>query len=127
MKQQVRALLLANSAVTALVGNRIDWKKNAQGAAYPRITLHGVGRTIGSHMQGPDAIQVSRVQINCVALTYAQGNAVGEAVLAALNHYRDSNFRLIEFAGDGDLEEDGTNEAERPLGVRLDFLIRWRP
>lgn len=127
MKQQLRAMLLADSAISTLVGSRLDWKKNAQGSVYPRVTLHGVGRAIGSHMQGPDAIQVSRVQINCMALTYGEAEAVGEAILAKLNHYRDSNFRLIEFASDGDLEEDGTNVAERPLGVRLDFLIRWRP
>lgn len=126
MKQELRALLLASSGLTALVGNRIDWGKNAQGSEYPRVTLHGVSRNIGSHMQGPDSIEFARVQINCMALTEGQADAVASEITRLLNHYRGGNFELITFEGDGDLQEGGTNVAERPVGVRLDFLTRWR-
>ncbi len=127
MKQELVAILHASSAITALVpAARINWKKNPQGSGYPYITIHGVGRNIGSTLKGPDSIEFTRVQINCMALTYREAEVVGEAVLALLNHYRDDSFRLITFEGDGDLQDGGSNEAVRLFGVRLDFLIRWR-
>lgn len=126
MEEELIALLLASSGITALCGNRIDFGGNPQGAQNPRIVLWTISNNIGSHMQGPDAIEFGRVQIDAYADTYSQSKQLSRAVIAVLSHYRGGGFQLVTFEGARDSREGGTNEADRSYRVSLDFLTRWR-
>lgn len=126
MEEELRAILLATAGVTTLCGNRIDFGANAQGAAYPRIVMFTIGNDVGSTMQGPDSIEFGRVQIDIYAETYAQAKQLSRAVKTTLNHYRGGGFQLVTFESARDSREGGTNEAERPYRVSLDFITRWR-
>lgn len=83
MEAALRARLIANAGVSALVGNRIDWGARPQGSILPAIVLTLVSDERTQHMAGFDSYRATRVQIDCYATTYATAVAMREAVLAA--------------------------------------------
>jgi hypothetical protein len=127
MEQAFRAILLASSGVTALApAARINWGSIPQGAGYPAVVLNVIDDASGLTLAASDGLSQGRVQVDCYGLTYTAAKSLALAVRAALHAYRGGNFRLIEHAGTRDTREGGTNEAERPFRVSLDFLTHWR-
>lgn len=126
MEQEFRALLIATSTVTAVCGNRIDWGDSAQGAPMPRVVLNVIGNAEGLTQQGPDGLFSGRVQVDCYAISYAQAKTLARAVRSRLHGYAGGGFQLVTGASERDSRESGTNEAERPFRVSLDFLTEWR-
>lgn len=80
----VRARLLANSTVSAIVGTRVDWMARPQNAALPAISLQTVSDSRPDHLKGFDGARETRVQCDCWAATYAAALALARAVIAAL-------------------------------------------
>lgn len=83
------ALLLANSAVSAIVGNRIqpipapeDLKQ------YPVITYQVASDLSGYTLTGTDGVTTTRVIFNCFALRFLDAHDLALAVKAALTAYR---------------------------------------
>lgn len=125
MEEQFRAILLASSGVTALVGTRINWGAIPQGSSMPAIVLNTISQNNGHTMQGPDGLQEARVQVDIYGTTYGATKALSRAVLAALDGYSGGNFQGIFHAGTRDGREGGTNEADRPFRVSTDFMTQW--
>lgn len=125
MEEELMAILLADSGVNALLGGRAYWKKAPQGVSRPYVVLHKIGGNRTHNMQGPDSLTVSRVQIDGYADTYANAKAVERAMDAACDGYSGGNMQGIFHAGSRDGLEGGTNEAERPFLVSVDFIINW--
>lgn len=126
MKVALRAILLATSGVTALVATRINWGTHPQGAALPAIVLNVIDDADGYTLAGPDGLSQGRVQVDCYATSPGAADRLAEAVIAALSGYSDSNFRGVFRAGKRDGREGGSNEADRPFRVSLDFITNWR-
>lgn len=127
MEEQIRALLLGTTAVTSLVGNRVDWNSRQQGSDLPCVVLWVIDDSQGHDMAGPDGLSHGRVQADCYGATYAQAKQTSRAVLAVLDGYKGGDFAGVFHAGTRDGREGGTNEADRPFRVQLDFLTHWRP
>jgi hypothetical protein len=127
MEETLRAILLATAGVTALSGNRIDFGANAQGAVYPRIVMFTISDNEAHNLQGPDGHSVGRVQVDCHALTYGQSKQLSRAVRAVLDGYSGGGFQGVFLAGSRDTREGGSNEAERPFRVSLDFITHFNP
>lgn len=126
MEEQLRGILLAASSVTDIVGNRISWGSIPQGKGYPSIAMHVIDEVSQSTMAGPDGLLQGRVQIDCYALTYAQAKILSRAVILVLDGYQGGIFSGIFLASARDSREGGTNEAERPFRVSLDFATNRR-
>ena len=127
MEEEFRAILTGAAAVTALVpAARINWGEHPQGAGLPGIVLTTISGIDGAHMNGPNDLLEARVQVDCYALTYGQAKLVARAALAALHFHRGAGFQGVFHAGTRDSREGGTNEAERPYRVSLDFTLAWR-
>ena len=128
MEEQLRAILLASSGVTSLApANRINWGVHPQGAGLPALVLNVVSDAEGLHLKGRDGLFEGRVQVDCYAATYGAAKLLSRAVRGVLHSYRGNGFRLIEEDGGADHgREGGTNEAERPFRVRIDFTFAWR-
>lgn len=127
MEQELRAILLASSGVTALApAARINWGAHPQGAALPALVLNVISDAEGYHLKGRDGLSQGRVQVDAYAETYAQAKQLSRAVRAALSGYRGGGFRLVEHVATRDSREGGSNEADRPYRVSLDFLTHWR-
>jgi len=126
MEEEFRALLLATSAVTALVGTRINWGVHPQGASLPAIVLNTVSGFDGLHMNGTGPHE-GRVQVDCYATTFGAAKAASRAVIEVLHAYRGGGFLFIQHSSTRDSREGGSNEADRPYRTGLDFNTTWRP
>ena len=128
MEEQLRAILLASSGVTALAtARRINWNRHPQSAGLPGVVLNVISDAQGLHLKGRDGLFQGRVQADCYASTPEGAKALSRAVRGALHAYRGNGFRLIEEDGAADHgQEGGTNEAERPFRIRVDFTFAWR-
>ena len=126
MEKEFRAILAADPAVTALVGTRIEWGTKAQGSGFPALVLNVISDAEGYHMQGPNNLYEGRVQVDAYGLTYGAAKEVSKAVVAVLHCYRGGGFRLITHVSTRDGQEGGTNEAERPFRVGMDYTTAWK-
>jgi len=126
MEEELRALLKADAATAALVGSRIDWGVRPQGKPLPAVVMNVISDAEDYHMNGPNGLFQGRVQVDCYGLTYVAAKAVSRAVRTALHTYRGGKFQLILHVSTRDSREGGTNEAERPFRVGMDFTTAWR-
>lgn len=126
MEEEFRAALLASAAVTAYVGNRIDWGARVQGKALPAVVLYVIDDSEASTYTHPSGLSQGRVQVDCYAETYKDAKLLSRAVREVLDGYVGGGFLGIFHAGTRDGREGGSNEATRPFRVSLDFLTNWR-
>lgn len=82
--KQVRDLLVADSAVVALVSQRISPLVRSQNEPLPSITLSLVSVVPMNHVAGAPTLDQARVQIDSWGTSYAEVRSVADAVRAAL-------------------------------------------
>jgi hypothetical protein len=127
METEFRALLTGSATITALVPvSRINFGTHPQGAGYPAIVLNVVSGAEGLTMNGTNNLTEGRVQVDCYGATYASPKQISDAIKALLHGYRAAGFRLIQHITTRDSREGGSNEADRPYRVSLDFSFAWR-
>lgn len=126
MEEALLALLEDYPDVSALVGDRIAWGvAGGQGLANPCVVLHLIDALPGYHMQGPDGLTQSRVQIDCRGETWTQAKAVGRAVQMALSGVAVDNAG-ISFKGifkEGGRQDFIKTDAERFHLDSADYMI----
>lgn len=83
MQQALKAKLIADAAISALAGTRIDWDARPQGSSLPAITLAMVDDR-DQHMGGPHVTRNTIIQADCWALKAADAHNLSEAVIAEL-------------------------------------------
>jgi len=125
MEEELRALLLATSAITSLTGNRIDWGATAQGETGTRLVLWVIDGAEGVTMSGPDRLFQGRVQADCYADSVSGTMALSRALLDCLSGYRGGSFQGVFHESTRLTREGGSNEANRPFRASLDFLVNW--
>lgn len=126
MEEDLRALLLADAAVAASVGSRVFWVSRQQGSALPALVLNVISGAEGRTMQGPDSVWTGRVQVDCYGASVTDAKVLARAAVAALNGYRQDRFRGVFHEATRDGREGGSNEADRPFRVSVDFMVNWR-
>ena len=127
MEIEFRAILLASSGVTSLApSSRINFGATPQGQPLPAIVLNTISDNGGHTLTGTDGLSVGRVQVDCYGDTYGAAKGLSQAAIAALDAYRGGNFSGIFHAASRDGREGGSNEADRPYRVSLDFITNWR-
>lgn len=87
----LRARLVNNGPVAALVAQRIYWVDRPQGQPLPAITLQTISEQREQHFAGFDGMDVSRVQIDVWGTSYGEVQAIKEAALAAVIGSNTSN------------------------------------
>ncbi|WP_322889309.1 MULTISPECIES: tail completion protein gp17 [unclassified Yoonia] len=127
MEESILAILAASAAVTDMAGDRINFGANVQGARYPRIVMFTIDDAEGHNLDGPDGHSVGRVQVDCYALSYGEAKLLSRAVRAVLDGYAGDGFQGVFHALSRDTREGGSNEAERPYRVSLDFITHYNP
>jgi hypothetical protein len=127
MEEDFIALLRSSASVLALVpAASISMGDAAQGTVRPSIVCRVISDAVDYTHSGPDRLQSGRVQVDCVALSYAAAKAISRAVILTLGGYRGGAFSGIFHESTRDSREGGSNEAERPYLVSLDFMTHWR-
>lgn len=84
----LRNILLADSAVMNLVGNRIYPLVLPENAALPAIAYAVVNESRAHAMLEPVPLREVTLAVQCYAKTYSQARALADAVTAALDGYR---------------------------------------
>lgn len=85
MEELLRARLLANSALVALVAQRVVWLERPQGATLPSITLQIVSAPRDYTLSGPQGFLRYLVQIDVWASSYKSMKQAARATVAALH------------------------------------------
>lgn len=127
MKEALRALLLSDPGVTALIDTRVSWGMLSRKSALPALVLT---RISGGHdyvMQGTSPPFEARVQADCWGRTYADATALSRAVKAALSGYSGSEgntvFQGVFLDAEHELPDDATEAVDVLYRVCLDFRI----
>lgn len=123
MEIELRALAVTATGLSPL---RVNWGEAGSVDRAPYVVLHLIGMTDGRHMQGPNRLFRSRVQIDCYAPDFAGAAALRAAVISALDGYRDGILRGVFFDGARQTRESGANAGEAVYRASLDFLVNWR-
>jgi hypothetical protein len=121
IEETLVARLLAETTLTALVGQRIEPVLNSQDTALPALSYQLISRA-GEHSQDGPAINRPRIQLTALATTYSQVVAVLAACKTAVDGVSwgggVSSFCENEF--------DGYQADSRETGVfvrRMDVLV----
>jgi len=97
MEADLRALLVATAAVTALVpAGSILWDARA---GLPSIRLALINSADGLTYAAPDGLIEGLVQVDCFASTPDAAHDIAQAVRTALHGLRADNFRLVKVEG----------------------------
>lgn len=124
MHEEIIAVLQNAPGVTQYVGERINWGAHPQGAPLPGLVLTLVGGTSTYHLDGPDSIARERFQVDCWATDYPTATLLGREVISRLSGYRSGTVLGVFHASTRDGRE-GSNQADRPFRVSLDFDVRF--
>lgn len=125
VEEAITARLIADAAVSALVGDRVYWVERIQGEDYPGITLQIFDEDRAQHLKGFHSLQQLSVQLDGWALTYASGKAIKEAAIACLvPAATSSGFKFNRgFVRARDLTD---RSGERPIfRPSLDFTLSY--
>ena len=124
MEAALIAKLLATAGVTAMVSTRINWSRRPQGAALPAIVLHRVSGTPDVHHAGASGLVVSRVQVDCWAVSYGSAKAVARAVEAAITAqtFTQGAVRFDVILIDSE-RDDSTDETTPLFRTSLDLIV----
>jgi len=125
MEDDLRALLLADAGVTALVSPAsINFRRHPQGRALPAIILRVINDSPEYVLSSTTDFSSARVQIDCWATGYKQAKDVSRAVLACLSGYQDDTFHRVWLLGARDTQDP--EALGDPAGVSMDFEIDYR-
>lgn len=89
IRPALRAYLLADSGIAALVGDRIYHIKMPQGVTQPSIVFNRISGQGDHHMQGASGLNRPRIQIDC----WAKSSADAAVALANLVKERIDGFK----------------------------------
>jgi len=123
MEEELFTLVSANAGISA---QRVGWFTAPQGIGYPKVVLNIITSAEGLTLKGSDQLQQGVVQIDVYAMDRAGAKTVSRAIRTALHGYRGGRFRMIQHDRTRDTREGGSNEAERPFRVSMDFSTFWR-
>lgn len=103
----------------------IGWMTAPQGVARPHVVLNTITDAEGLVMNGPNSLFEGLVQIDVYSLDRAEVKTLARAIRDLLHGYRGGGFHLIRHDRTRDAREGGSNEAERPFRVSMDFSFGW--
>ena len=126
MEEALRALLLANTALAALVGRRIDWLERPQGKALPAITLQVISAPRRYTFKGRAPTVTRLVQIDIWGSTYATMKAASRAAVTALDEFTTAGFHGVFIEGERETSErrDGPDAAKSTSIFRTSLDVR---
>lgn len=126
MKTDLRAALLADAAVAGLVGENVVWGQIPQAEQLPYVQLEQISAGLQQTYQGRSRTTLALVQADCWAATYAGAEALGAAVIAALDALRGAPFQHVEVVDirDGEAEDDAPGAARTTTHYRTSLDLR---
>ena len=88
MISEFRTRLLLNESVAALIGSRLFSAGEGQGQDLPRVNYHFISGVGSYSHSGPSGVLASRLQLDCIAETSVEAEAVAKAIKYAVDGYK---------------------------------------
>lgn len=125
MEDTLAALLLAHTALTALVGTRITPLVRQQAAGLPAVVFTRISGERSYHMGGASNLTQSRMQIDCYGTSWPQAKSVARAVIGRLNGFNGTATSSVIRSAMLDSERQfyEGEDPETVFRVSLDFNI----
>jgi len=123
MEEALIAVLLADTALAALVGNSVFPVARPQGSTLPAIVLHRIGSAPLNADDGEVGLENARMQIDCWARTYTEAKHTAHAVMLRLSGFEGGAHGTVLQSIERDLREGGGNAAAYLFRASLDFII----
>lgn len=126
LEQGLRAHLLADESVAAIVGPRVYALQLPQRPTYPAITFRRVGVQRFPTLDGGPELAGVRVQVDCMATGYEAAKNLAAAVRGALHGHRGDLGGVVVQSVELDGGETDLDEVEGDRAMRwvsLDFSI----
>lgn len=137
----IRAYLVSVQSLYALVGDRIRPLRTNQlpvsgessaltgvGDSLPRITYQRISNPRPAALTGATSLSNPRIQMDCVAATYAEAKAISDELRNCLHGYRGQMGQtfidscLLDDERDFEEPVPGLDDAST-FGVSIDFLL----
>lgn len=84
MEESLVDLFLKADAVKAAADTRVHWASRPQGEGLPAICLFRTGGRRDANFAGMNGLVESRLQIECLAATYAEAKKLARATVALM-------------------------------------------
>lgn len=124
MEKLIRALLKGAPAVSGITSH-VNFGEHPQGKPYPYVVLWTIGDVDGVTLEGVSGFNQGRIQADCYGRTYGTAKRLSRAVKTVLSGYSGGALQGVFHAGSRESREGGTNEADRPFRVSLDFTLTY--
>lgn len=130
MQEALTAYLLADTALAALVVDRIHWGRlPATVSGRPYINLSVVSEPGQYHFGGRSNYNETRLQADIWAESAADALAVKRALRAQIEAKRftagNTRFQGVFVDGERDLDGDTAGAVAPLFGKSIDFMIHW--
>lgn len=130
MEELLLAALLGNTALTALVGDRVSWLDRPQGAALPAVTLQIAAGPRSYTMSGPVGLIPYVIQVDVWAGTYKSMKQVSRALIGALHTLKTAPLQaFIDSEDETSERQDGPDASSSTtfFRTRLDTRVWFTP
>lgn len=87
IEASIKTLLRTDTAIQALVGDRVSYIRSRQSGEYPCITFQRRGTQRDRHLLGPSGLARCRFQIDCWASSQTVARQLAEAVRLRIDNY----------------------------------------
>jgi hypothetical protein len=130
INQALTSLVLANTAITNVIGQRFTPAIALDGKILPAATYQRISANHIESFGGSSGLCFARYQVNTLATTAAVAKQLGKLIRVCLHGYVGTVSGLeiqgITWEGDGDLLDASADlESARVYGFRNDFLIHY--
>lgn len=131
IEQAIDSLLINNTAITELVGDRVYSQVREQSDGLPAITYQIISGIRNFDMSGPNGFVESRIQINCFAATILAAAQLSAVVRVALNGHKggaagvEIECCLLDDMGDLPAIEP-ENEQMNVYAKMMDFFVLYK-
>lgn len=122
MEEDFLALIIAATNVDP---QAIGWMTAPQGVGYPKVVLNIINDVDGLAHDGPVNLFEGITQVDVYSLDRAETKTIARQIRTALHGYKGGGFGVIQHERTRDSREGGSNEAERPFRVSMDFFSMW--
>lgn len=120
MEEELRAALLANAGVAAIIAARASWGGRPQTSQVPALILHVIASPQQHTYRGRNERVERVVQIDCWGGTYLEAKGLARAVLACLDGLKAWPLKVFPL----DVRDDDFTQAEGPDASGASDLYR---
>lgn len=127
----IDSLLINNTSITDLVGDKVYSQIREQSDGLPAITYQIISGIRNFDMSGPNGFVEGRIQINCFAETILEADRLSAVVRIALNGVKggaagiEIECCLLDDVGDLPAIEPG-NEQMNVYAKMMDFFVLYK-